>query len=91
MIFKVVIVMLNYGILTHLEDIKNLVVVIFDFIEKQKIISQTILDFINDFILFNQNYSLNCILKDLDSGVVNSNNSNDLGIFDKVYKNENFI
>ena len=82
MIFKVVIVMLNYGILTHLEDIKNLIVVIFDFVEKQKIISLTLLDFINDFILFNQNYSLNCILKDFESGVVNTTNSTDMGVFE---------
>lgn len=63
MIFKVIRVLLNYGFLRHLSDVKNLVGEIFNFMQIQKLLSTTLLSFINDFFEFNFNYSLNLILK----------------------------
>ena len=106
MIFLMISNLLDYGYLNHLSDVKNLFRVIVVFIKKQNLISTVILNFINHFIEFNHNYTLNLILKKFEDKNLEVNKSN-LGFFsflkkstqkienpilEKIFKNiENFI
>lgn len=66
MVFRIASIMLEYGIINHLEDIKKLVQSIFEFAENNGFYSIRALQLMNLLIKLNHNYSLSVIVKNLN-------------------------